>query len=508
MAPMATGTADTTATREPAGPDHSPAVRGRALLGLVAGLAATALVALATRLFTLGVEDNGDGYRLFCGAGLTPLTADGYASWRGGWTTDFSVGPVTCDDPVPSSALLLARATTLVTPGAWSPAVLGWTYALLVGLVVGLGAWAASAAGRRAALVVAVPVLPLAAATFSRFFVSTYSEPAGLLGCLSTAVGVAALLVTRPEHRAARGVALALTAVGGLVATTAKVAYIPVLGAAVLACAVVAVGVRRRRVAGPAVALVTVLLAVAPVLAALERQEQAYAPVNAHDLVFTTVLLELGPSATSPLGLPPEAAALTGNGYFNGPPRPDGVPWWEGAILDRPAETRRAALLLLAEHPGAAARAVGVGLQATTLADLPYLDSMPAPADAPSSPDGHPGWSGARQPDLAQVLTDTRRPPWLPSALVVVALAAAATARWQGRAGRWSLAAGLAAATALGLVVVTVAGDGYFEVFKHVWLAAYLLALAGLALAGAAATALVTGWRARRTEERTGPEDR
>lgn len=494
---MATGTAETVVTSGPPRHGSGPEARHRVLIGVVAGLAATALVALATRLFTLGVEDNGDGYRLFCGAGLTPLTADGYASWRGGWTTDYAVGPPACDEPVPSSALLLARATTLLTPDTWSPVALGWTYALLIGLVVGLGAWAASAAGRRRALVVAIPVLPLAAATFPRFFVSTYSEPAGLLGCVTTAVGVAVLLATRPEHRAARGVALALAAAGALVATTAKIAYIPVLGAAVLACAVVAVGVRRPRVAGPAVALVTALLAVAPVLAALERQEAFYAPVNAHNLVFTTVLLEVGPSATSPLGLPPEAAALTGNGYFNGPPRPDGVPWWQGAILGRPDETRAAGWLVLAEHPAAAARALGVGLQATTLADLPYLDAAPAPPGAPSSPDGHPGWSGARQPDLAQVLADTRRPPWLPSALVVVALAAAATARWQGRAGRWSLAAGLAAATALGLVVVAVTGDGYFEIFKHVWLAAYLLALAGLCLVGGAATALLARWRAR-----------
>ena len=501
MASMATGTADATDTLPPSGPASAPRPSGRVPLGVGAGLAATLLVVLALRLFSgrpLGVEDNGDGYRLFCGAGLTPLTADGYASWRGGWTTDFAVGAPTCPDPVPSSALVIARATTLVSGGTWSPTALGWAYAVLVGLVVGLAAWAASAGGRRRALAVAVPVLPLAAATFPRFFVSTYSEPAGLLGCVTTAVGVAALLVTRREHRAERVVALVLTAAGGLVATTAKVAYIPVLGAAILVCALVAVGVRRPRRVGPAIALVTALLAVAPVLAALERQAQFYAPVNAHNLVFTTTLLEMGPTATSALGLPPEAAALTGNGYFNGPPRPDGVAWWEGAILQRPSETRNAALLLLAEHPATAARAVGVGLQATTLADLPYLDSLPAPFEAPSSPDGHPGWSGARQPDLAQVLDDTRRPPWVPSALVLLALVAAATARWQGRAARWSLAAGLAAGTALALIVVAVAGDGYFEVFKHAWLAAYLLAVSGLCLAGAAVTALAVPLIARR----------
>ena len=507
MGAMATGAAGTTSSTDAGDATAHPAPladrgsRGRILLGAAGGLAATLLVVLVLRLPTgrpLGVEDNGDGYRLFCGVGLRPATLDGFASWQDGWVRTYGVGPPTCPDPVPSSALAIARATTLLTPGTWSPTVLGWTYAVLVGLVVGLGAWAAAAAGRRRALVVAVPVLPLAAATFPRFFVSTYSEPAGLLGCLTTAVGVAVLLATRREHRAERAVALALTAAGGLVATTAKVAYVPVLGAAVLVCALSAVGIRRPRRAGPAVALVTVLVAVAPVLDALERQEKFYAPVNAHDLVFTTVLLELGPSATAPLGLPPEAAALTGNGYYNGPPRPDGVPWWEDAILARPAETRAAALALLAEHPAVAARAVGVGLQATTLADLPYLDSAPASPSKLSVPSGHPGWSGARQPDLAQVLEGTRRPPWLPSVLVVVALLAAATARWQGRAARWSLAAGLAAATALALVVAAVAGDGYFEVFKHVWLAAYLLALAGLCLAGGAVTALVGPVLARR----------
>ena len=298
------------------------------------------------------------------------------------------------------------------------------------------------------------------------------------------------MLATRREHRAARITALTLVAAGGLVATTAKVAYVPVLGAAVLVCAATAVGVRRPRRAGPAIAVVAALLAVAPVLDALERQEQFYASVNAHDLVFTTVLYELGPAAAGDLGLPPEAAALTGNGYFNGPPRPDGVAWWQDAIVARPTETRSAALALLAAHPAAALRAVGVGLQATTRADLPYLDSGPASPSRLASPSGDPGWSGARQPDLARVLDTPRRPPSLPCALVVVALAAAATARWQGRAGRWSLAAGLAAATALALIAVAVAGDGYFEVFKHVWLAAYLLAVAGLALAGAAVTAL------------------
>lgn len=111
---------------------------------------------------------------------------------------------------------------------------------------------------------------------------------------------------------------------------------------------------------------------------------------------------------------------------------------------------------------------------------------------------GAPRLVGAQQPDLARVFADTRRPPWLPTALVVVALAAAATSGWQGRARRWSWAAGAAAGTALGLVAVAVVGDGYFEIFKHVWLAAYLLAVAGSCLAGAVAVGAVDLVRRRR----------
>jgi hypothetical protein len=72
---------------------------------------------------------------------------------------------------------------------------------------------------------------------------------------------------------------------------------------------------------------------------------------------------------------------------------------------------------------------------------------------------------------------------------VLLALAAAvSTPAWRRRAptaARWCLAAGLGAVTALGLIVMALLGDGFFEVFKHVWLAAYLLVVAGLCLLGA-----------------------
>jgi hypothetical protein len=483
--------------------EHRVPGRARVALGLGAGVAASLVVVLTLGLpagARFGVEDNGDGYRLYCGAGLIPRTVDRLGAWKGGVVTDFAVGTPTCYS-TPSSAGLVLRAAALGNDGSVSLGAVAWWYVALVGLVVAAAAWAASAAGPWRAAVPAVPVAPLALPAFTRFFLSTYGEPAGLLGALAVACGIAALLVTGPEHRGARIVALVVTGLGGGIAATAKVAYLPVLLVAVVACAVVAVGRRRpRRLVGPAVAVLTVLAVAVPVGAAVAFQDSVYEGANVHDLVFTLALTELGPGATTELGLPPEAAAFTGNGYFNGPPHPTGQ-WWVRAINDRPDATRSAAYGALARDPGALLRAVGVGLQATTRADLPYLASGPADTARFSPPGGDPGWSGARQPDLRTVLDGTRRPPWVPTALVLIAVAAAVSSvGWRRRApaaARWCLAAGLSAVTALGLVTTAVLGDGYFEVFKHVWPAAYLLVVTALCLLGALGAGLLGRWARR-----------
>ena len=482
-----------------------PTARRRVALGVAAGVGAAAVVVVTLGLTTgrtYGVEDNGDGYRLYCGAGLVARTVDRVASWKGGVIADYTVGAPTCGASTPSSAGMVLRAATLGADGTFTLTTVAWWYVALVGLVVALGAWAASASGLRRAAVLLVPVAPLALPAFSRFFVSTYGEPAGLLGTLAVACGVAALLVTGPEQRAARTVALLLVAFGGAFAATAKVAYLPVLVVAVAACAVVTVGRRRpRRLVGPAIALVTVLGVAVPVGAAVGFQDRVYGGANVHDVVFTLALPELGPGATGELGLPPEGAALLGAGFFS-PTRPRAGDWWVTAIRDRPDATRDAAYVALVRHPDVLARALGVGLQATTRADLPYLAPGPGDPTRPSPYQGDQGWSGARQPDLRATLDATGRPAWLPTALVLLALAAAvSTPGWRRRApvaARWCLAAGLGAVTALGLVVMAVLGDGYFEVFKHVWLAAYLLLVSGLCLLGAVGALGALGYRVAR----------
>ncbi|MDL5158135.1 hypothetical protein [Actinomycetospora termitidis] len=470
-----------------------PSGRARALTAGGAGLAAVAMVLVA--LGSRGVEDNGDGFRLICGEGLVPRTVDGIASWKGGVVTDFALASApTCAESAPSSARLVLRAAALLSDDTLDLRTVGLIYALLVGLVVGVAAWAATATGLRRALVLVVPVAPLALPWFSRFFVSTYAEPAGLLGTVAVGCGLGAFLAARHAGPADRATALALVAVGGLVAGTAKPAYLPVLAVTV---AVVAVGsrslVRRGRLRTPVV-VVAVLVGVAavPVGAALRFQSLAYESANVHDLVFTLVLPELGPGATADLGLPGEAAAYTGTGFFNGPPHPSAA-WWREAVLTQPDATRARVHRTLVSEPATVVRAIGVGLRATVRPDLPYLASGPAVANRLSPLGGDPGWSGARQSDFRRVLDAGGWWQWLPALLVAACLVIGS------RRSPWCRAAGLVGITALGLVVAAVFGDGYFELFKHVWLASYVLIVAALCLVGASFSNLGGGevrrWR-------------
>src|SRR6185312_5637630 len=95
-------------------------------------------------------------------------------------------------------------------------------------------------------------------------------------------LGVAVIAVTGRAERGARTVGLILVASGGLAAATAKASFVPLLAVAVLVAAL-------------------------PVAAGVQWQQRHFAAVNAHNLVFTTVLPEVGPAALAPLGLPPAA---------------------------------------------------------------------------------------------------------------------------------------------------------------------------------------------------------
>ena len=449
---------------------------------MLSGLAALMVVVVALGLpaAPAGAGDNGDGFRLFCGAGLVPATPDGGANWRGGVVLDFTTGGPECPDPTVSSALTILRLATAGSGPTWSLAALGLAYALAVGLVTAVAAWAAA----RRSLVLLPALVPLAGLPFSRFFVSTYSEPAGLLGAYAVVLGVGVLAVTEREWRAERAVALLLVSGGGLLAATAKTAYLPVLLLALAVCAgslLILPGPRwRSRLVGPGLAVVVALLAVGPMTAAVQWQQRTYAVANTHNLVFTLVLPEVGDGALEPLGLPAAAAASAGHAYYPG--GADGYPGADVLAAD-PAAVRAAAYRVLLARPDAVARAVGTGLTATLGAGLTYLPSEPLTAGTTAPALGTT--SGEQGADRRQLLgwLASLPVPWLPVAVALAGAAAGVLLRGRGPlVAGLARTAGLAAVAAVGLVAVAVLGDGYFEIAKHVCLAAYLLAVTATAL--------------------------
>ena len=469
-------------------------VSSRRFIAAAAGLVAALVVVVSLGLPPppAGAGDNGDGYRLYCGAGLAPATPDGRSNWKGGVVLDFTTGTPPCSDPIHSSALPILKLATVGAGPVWSLDRLGLLYALGVGLVTALAAWTLRSAAQ---LPVLVPALvPLAGLTFTRFFVSSFGEPAGLLGAYTLCLGIGVLAVTDRRFSGRRVGGLVLVAGGGILAATSKTAYVPLLGIAVVICAATAVRLAgRERVLGPAVAVAVTLLAAAPVLSGAAWQQRNYAVVNAHDLVFTVALPEIGDAALAPLGLPPAAAPFAGRAYF--PESARGYPGSE-VVAARPAEVRSAAYRLLLTHPDAAARAVGTGLEATLGAGLEYLPSRPlTPATVAPVQGSSVGEQGADRGRLLGWLA-TLPVPWLPAAVALTGVAAGVVGRRHGRRHGGGLVealtriAALAALTAVGLVVVAVAGDGYFEIAKHVWLAAYLLEVTGAALVLAAVSAL------------------
>jgi hypothetical protein len=457
----------------------------------------------------LGVGDNGDAYRLFCTAGLAPDTPSRFSLWRGVVVTAFTTGFTPCTAAPSSSATLLGLVVP-DGPGHWSLTSYAWLLAGLAALGVGLGAAVlASVRPARAALVV-IPLLPLLVVSWwTRFLVSLYAEPTALVATVWVLTGLLVVAGTRPTDRVPRLVALGLLALGGLVAATAKPGFVPIGGIAVLCCAFVAVRAphARRpvrvvaRLAGPVIALALVAGAATPVAEALEGQERSYAAVNAHNLIFTALMPEIGPDTVVPaVGLPPAAALHSGEGFYVTGGMD--VPGWASAVGDRPAEATATAHTLLLEHPAALATMVGNGLTATMRPQLTYLPSAPR-GTAPEHFEGRTAYpeAGPETVLLKGWLANIDL-GWLPWATVLAALLAGAATLLPRVRRADPLAIGLvrvaAASALLGLGVVTLAvlGDGYYELSKHVWLGSYAILVSGVT--GAAAAVVGTTARFRR----------
>jgi hypothetical protein len=457
------------------------------------GLAALLAVLLSTGLITGGVRgagDNNDGSRLYCGAGLVPAGPGHQSVFANVVVLHFDRGP-SCQDPVPSSALPILQAAVASSPGRFSLTWLGGIYTLLLAGVAGAGAWAAARAGRRGLLVLLPVLVPLADPTFTRFLISTYSEPAGLLGTVALLAGVGILGLAGGEDRVARGWALGLVAAGGVVAATAKVGYAPLLVVAVAVCALTRLPLRSRpRLGGPAVAAVAVAVSLWPLSAASSWQARHYADVNAVNLTYTVALAEV-PRSAAHLGLPAAADHTGGQAYY--PFGPAALPGAPEVVVTHPARARSAALRLLVEHPGALLHTLGKAIQATRGASLAYIPERPLAADRPAVERSGSG-IGPQGVTTAKLdgWLDSMSLPWATTAVVGGSLVVGAVGlRRRGLAAGFARLAGVAGASTVLLALTAVLGDGYYEIAKHVWLAAYTGLVSALALVGAVVGALV-----------------
>jgi hypothetical protein len=438
----------------------------------------------------VGVADNTDGVRLYRGTDLVPDTADGRSDWKGGVVVHF-VRAEPGEDPIPSAALQILRMAAWGHREHWCLTRLGWAYALLAGGVAGAAVWAASA--EPVGALALLPVLaPLANPDFARFFVSTYSEPAGLAGAAALLCGTAVLALVRPGQRAEHAAGLALAGGGGLLAVTAKVAYLPLLPVAAVVCA------GTRTASGQMMATAITALAVKPVVAAWRWQNRNYPAVNTHNLIFTLLIPELGADAAVAVGLPESAVAYSGCGSSDARGvslDPDLIPGWRSAIGADPGRARGAACRYLARHPKALARVVGVALQATLGRDLDYLRKDPLPPGVDRLREVRATGPMGHDADALQAWLDGLPAPWRPSMLVLAGIAAGTAAlRWPPRDDlirTLAVVAGTGAVGAVGVAAFAMVGDGYYEVAKHAWLSAYLLDVTAAALTGAAAASLI-----------------
>ncbi|MCD2198023.1 hypothetical protein LQ327_32095 [Actinomycetospora endophytica] len=495
--------------------------RRAAVPALAGGLAATVTVlGLALRIGLvrlpliggglIGVGDNGDAYRLFCTAGLTPDTPSGFSLWRGVVVTAFTTGGTPCTTAPSSSATLLGL-TVPAGPGVWSLTSYAWLLAGVAALGVGLGAAALSTVRPARAALVLIPLVPLLVVSWwTRFLVSLYAEPTALVATVWVLTGLLVVAGSRPTHRVVRLVALGLLAVGGFAAATAKPGFVPIGGVAALCCALMVLRSPHARpsvkvltrLAGPLVALALLVGAAGPVAAGVEGQDHSYAAVNAHNLVFTALMPEIGPgTVASAVGLPPGAALHSGEGFYVAMGLD--VPGWATAIGDRPEQVQSEAHTLLLQHPGALVSMVGHGLTATMRPQLTYLPSAPR-GTAPEHFEGRTVYPEAGpQTALLDGWLANIGAGWLPLATVLLAFAAgAATLIPRVRradpltVGLIRVAAG-SALLGLGVVTLAVLGDGYYELSKHVWLASYLFGVTGLT--GLAAAVVGGTTRFRRT---------
>jgi len=430
----------------------------------------------------LGLADNGDGRRVLCGAGLQPpSTATAFTD------VIFRVGPLTdpvagfCDRPdlrYSTSQILLVDTAEhlqgLVSGPGLDLRVLGGLVAVLFGLSVGGLFLALPGATWVRLVVVAAATALLLDVSYVHYFASSFSESAGFLGLVTTAAALA-WLARRPLGIAPLVLLLATTAV----LVTAKSQLTPLAGL-VVAAVVLRFLQHRRAAPGPhwrPALLVGAFIAALLVGSGLQLNYQGpdFHRANMHNLVLYTLapLTDDPAAALEEMGFDPGMAPYTGTTAFNSPALDD---------PDYPAFIRSAGrapvLRYLAGHPQIAATMLRSGLTEATRPRTRYLAEV-AVADRAGQGPHADRYSPAT--DLLKVVRPAAWPLlpvlWTAMAAWGAVLAVRRTVRGVDMRA-YGAPIAFTALAAGSQVVVSLLGDGRYELAKHEVFVSYLTWLA------------------------------
>ncbi|HWD03091.1 MAG TPA: hypothetical protein VG674_11635 [Amycolatopsis sp.] len=422
---------------------------------------ALALTLLLVRFLVprpVSMSDNGDGFRVLCGAGISwksrplPHTQLLYAATPGGCTPTYQL-----------SQSWFARVAVWIGDvfglrSALSLVVLGVLVCVVAALAIAL-----VVVGLPDRLRVRLPVavallLVVADSAFFGYFSSILGEGTAFLGLLLCAGGL--LLVAQPGFRCYTG--LFVTAAGGLIAVNAKLQTLMILPLLLVAVLLVRPGVRSRWL--PGLCLCVVLAggtvwaqtAVAPA-SAPDGTVSAWPGEDSREInVVNTVFLNIvdghhdSAADLASLGLPASFAQYAGNGWWH--PHP--------VTLDpdypkyQPQLSRRNVAKWFATHPvrtlGILNRAAGDLLTARPTY-LASFDSGPPGAQEYRVP----VWSGLTSL-LAPLGLFALGPVWL----------FVGRRSWRHRRAALGVVLALLLTTALGQFVLAALGDG-IENVKH-----------------------------------------
>ena len=475
---------------------------------MAAGLGVVGAVAALLQLFwgqDIGLADNGDGFRLMCHFGLLK-------------PVDVIASPLVLHYDVAASYRCLPELSYLSSQ-EWLVQLALWAYRLrhdssagfdlrYLGLVHSalFGALLATLflalPGRRwtRALATALTGVLLADVSFVTYFVSPFSEPATFLGLLAV-VSMTSWYV-RCRRLPLLPLVLLVAATAFLVLAKSQTFIFAVLVVPVLLSRTVDVGRLSGRWWGRAFPAAACVVLLATAAGNLAQQPSFFERVNKHNVVFHTLLADSADpeSILRSLRVPAGLVRYRDTGYFD-----RGA---DGKLEDpeyrefQRVVGRRELLTYLATHPRHWGPLLKDGAEAVSQLRPKELSNYPSPRPQEELL--------APRPNPTERLFGTLgRLGWPLLPLVwLAALIAGAVALLRRSSGTETKALGalcyLLAATALSQVLISLLGDGDYELVKHTVLAGYATAVL-LALGVGYGVALVgEGVRRRRTAREVG----